>query len=344
MSQGSNSAAMKAIVCRDWGPYGRLAIEDLPPPALGRRQVRIDVRFVALSFAQTLLVEGKYQVRPPLPFVPGKEISGVVSELGADVEGLKVGDRVAAAVDWGGFAQQAIASAATTWRVPDAVGLDIACFVPTTYGTSHAALHRRGRLQAGETLLVYGAAGGIGLPAVQLGRRAGARVIAVAGSDERVAFAMERGAHAGVVHGRGNLAEAVREANGGRNVDVVFDPVGGDLFDQALKCIQPEGRIITLGYVSGRIPSIPANILLVKNVDVIGLNFGLYMGWGPRDERERYKDEMQAMASELFAGVARGDLKPVSQAPYPMDDFVKAFDAVVERRSVGRVIVEMPRP
>ncbi|MES2360683.1 MAG: NADPH:quinone oxidoreductase family protein [Pseudomonadota bacterium] len=332
---------MKAIVCEKWTHYSGLKLQEVAPPALSAGQVRIAVHFATAGFGQTLVIAGKYQRKPPLPFVPGTEISGVVIEVAPGVTEFAPGDRVAAGLDWGGYAEEAVASVATTWHVPDEVSLEVAATVPLTYGTAYAALHWRGRIKAGETLLVYGAAGGIGLPAVQLGRLAGARVIAVAGSGERTRIATSYGAHGAVVHGEGSLSQQVRERNGGRNVDLVFDPVGGALFDEALRCLKPEGRILVVGFASGVVPQIPANILLVKNAEIIGFNFGLYIGWGLTDEREYFKDKLRAMMQTLFAHIASGELKTVPSTTFPLSQLTEAFDSVIERRAVGRAVIRI---
>ncbi len=333
---------MKAYLCEKWVHYSELRLrDDVTPPALSAGQVRIAVHYATAGFGQTLVIAGKYQRKPPLPFVPGTEVSGLILEVAPDVTGFSPGDRVAAALDWGGYAEQAVATASTTWHVPDAVSLATAASVPLTYGTSYAALHWRGRLQAGDSLLVYGAAGGVGLPAVELGRLAGARVIAVAGSDARVRIALDRGAHAGIIHGSGQLSQQVRDLNGGKNVDVVFDPVGGELFDEALRCLKPEGRILVVGFASGEVPKIPANILLVKNAEVLGFNFGLYIGWGLTDEREFYRQRLKAMMDTLFSHVAAGELKPEASRPFPLHRLADAFDAVIARTVVGRALIQV---
>lgn len=246
-----------------------------------------------------------------------------------------------AALDWGGYAQEAIATAATTWHVPDGVELATAVNVPLSYGTSYAALHWRARIQRGETMVVFGAAGGVGLTAVQLGRLAGAHVIAVAGSQQRVDLAIQQGAHQGLVHGGENLGKRLKELNGGRAIDLVYDPVGDPLFGEALHCVGPEGRILVIGFASGGIPRIPANILLVKNIDVIGFNFGLYLGWGLIDERLRYADRMSAMIAQIFSHIEKRELPPLDSVIYPLEQFADALDAVTSRRSVGRTVLRI---
>lgn len=333
---------MRAILCEAYAHYSALQLTDVPVPALPPGCVRIAVAYATAGFGQTLVVAGQYQRKPPLPFVPGTEVSGTVVAVGDGVTDFQVGDRVAAALDWGGYAEQAIATAATTWHVPDGVDLATAASVPLTYGTAYAALHWRGRLSAGETLLVNGASGGVGLPAVELGKLAGARVIAVAGNEERVRNAMAMGADAGLEHHQGEgLAARVREANGGRSVEVVFDPVGGKLFDEALRCLRPEGRILLIGFASQQVPQIPANILLVKNAEIIGFNFGLYIGWGLSDEREFYRERLRAMMDLLFAHVLAGRLRPSKADVFPLHQLTAAFDGVTSRRSVGRTLIEI---
>lgn len=333
---------MKAILCEAYAHYSALQFTDVPPPKLRPGCVRIAVAFATAGFGQTLVVAGKYQRKPPLPFVPGTEISGTVIEVAQDVSDFRPGDRVAASLDWGGYAEQAIATAATTWHVPDGVDLATAASVPLTYGTAYAALHWRGRLREGDTLLVYGASGGVGLPAVEVGKLAGARVIAVAGSPERVGHAMALGADEGLVHAQGeNLGARVREANGGRAVDAVFDPVGGKLFDEALRCLKPEGRVLLIGFASEQVPQIPANILLVKNAEIIGFNFGYYIGWGLTDEREVYRERLRDMMAVLFEHVAAGRLRPQKADVFPLHRLTDAFDGVIARRSVGRTLIEI---
>lgn len=333
---------MKAILCEAFDHYSALKLTEQAQPPVRPGCLRLAIAYATAGFGQTLVVAGKYQRKPPLPFVPGTEVSGTVLEVGPGVHGFRPGDRVAAALDWGGYAEQAVATAATTWHVPLGVDLATAASVPLTYGTAYAALHWRGRLREGETLLVYGASGGVGLPAVEVGKLAGARVVAVAGSTERVDHALAMGADVGLVHAQGEaLGARVREANGGRPVDLVFDPVGGRLFDEALRCLRPEGRVLLIGFASGQVPQIPANILLVKNAEVVGFNFGLYIGWSLTDEREFYRERLRLMMAHLFDQVAAGRLRPMKADVYPLDRLTEAFDGVVQRRSVGRTLIEI---
>lgn len=330
---------MKAIVCERFGHWRDLRIKDVPVPELAPDAVRIRVHYSTLGFGQTLVVGGRYQRKPPLPFVPGIEASGVVEAIGPRVRTLAAGDRVVAAMGWGAYAQEAVVPAHSVWRIPHKVSLAAAAGLPMGYATVYAALHWRARLRPGETLLVLGAAGGVGLAAVALGKLAGARVIAVAGSPERVATALSHGADAGVVHGGEDFVDAVLAHNAGRKVDVVFDPVGGALFAQALRCTAPEGRMLLIGFASGDVPQIPANHLLVKNVDVMGFYFGEYVGWGGQALPHRYREKLPSMMARLLDHTARGELRPVTESVYAMQDFAQAFEAVEQRRSVGRVLL-----
>ena len=332
---------MRAVMCRRWCHYGELQLEDVPAPPLPPGCVRIRVHYACVTFGQTLVVEGRYQRKPPHPFSPGSEVSGIVAEVAPDVTGFIVGDRVAAAIDWGGYAEEAIATQETVWHVPDGIALDVAASLPITWGTSYAALHWRARVQPGQSLLVFGAAGGVGLAAVQLGRLAGCKVIAVAGSQERVDLALRHGADLGLVHGGSDLGRRIKVLNGGRDVDVVYDPVGGSLFMQALRCTAPEGKILVVGFAGGDVPQIPANLLLVKNIEVIGFFFGLYIGWGAADERKRHAPRLKEMMRTLFTEVQAGRLLPASSGVYPLESFREAFDSVVQRSSSGRVLLRV---
>ena len=332
---------MRALLCEQWCHYKDLACTTIAPPALRAGCIRIAVHYATVSFGQLLVVAGKYQRKPPLPFVPGTEIAGIVTAVADDVSEFRPGDRVVAGIDWGGYAEEAIATVHTTWHVPDAVDLSVAVSVPLTYGTSHAALHWRAGLQAGQSVLVHGAAGGVGLAAVEIARAAGAKVIAVAGSEQRVALAQAHGAQLGLVHGAADMGKRIKALNDGRPVDLVFDPVGGELFDEALRCVRPEGKILLIGFASGAVPRIPANLLLVKNIDVIGFNFGLYLGWGLTDEREYFAPRMRTMMGILMEQVASGQLAPTSSTCFPLERFVEAFDAVANRQTVGRALLKV---
>lgn len=335
---------MKALFCERWDGWRGLRLADVERPALRPGCVRIAVAYCTVGFALTLVTAGRYQRKPPLPFVPGTEVSGVVLEVAPGVTRFKPGDRVAAALDWGGFGEEAIATAETVWHVPEGVPLDRASIVPTTYGTAHAALHWRAGIRPGQTVVVLGAAGGVGIPGIEVAREAGATVIAVARTPERCALAMAHGAHHAIACGNDDvdtLAERIKALTGGEGVDLVFDPVGGAQFDQALRFVAPEGRILLIGFASGQVPQIPANLLLVKNIEVVGFNFGWYLGWSPVDARKRYEQPLREMMDTLFAQVLAGTLRPEPGACHTLDDYAAAFEAVEERRSTRRVIVRV---
>ena len=340
---------MRALVCHTSCDWNDLVIEEIAPPPMVERGVRIAVACASVSFAMSLQVAGKYQRTYPKPFTPGSEVAGTVIETAPGVTQVKPGDRVLAVVDWGGLAGQVVVPAATVYPLPDAladsprspassVG-DPAIHLTNAYGTSYGGLFWRGALQAGETVLVLGAAGGVGVAAVELARHAGATVIAAASSADKRAFALAHGAH--VVVENDALRDAVMDATAGRGVDLVYDPVGGTLFDAALRTVKPFGRIVTLGFASGTIPQIPANLLLVKNIAVLGHNMGLYYGWGLRDERWLHEPKMRAMMETLFDLAISGAIKPHVSHRFALDDFREAMRVIHAREAQGKVIIQI---
>ena len=332
---------MRALLCESWDGWQAVRYTEVERPVLKPGCLRIQIHYAALGFAQLLVVAGKYQRKPPLPFVPGTEVAGVVMEVAPDVRGFHAGQRVAALLDWGGFGEEAIATAVTAWPVPDGIELSEACTVPVTYGTSWAALHWRARIQTGQKVIVFGAAGGVGRSAVEIARMAGAHVIAVARTDERLAVAHESGAHEGVRSDTPELGRHLKQLCGGRGADIVFDPVGGSIFEEALRCIAPEGRVIIVGFAGGTIQQIPANLLLLKNVELIGLNFGHYAGWTPADERHLYAQRMKDMMAHLFEGIRSGRLRPSPSTTYPLEHYPEACRNIEQRRSTGRVALRI---
>lgn len=336
-----DQSAYKGLLCEQWCDWHELTMRDLKRPVLLPGQVRLAIHHAGVGFALKLFVSGKYQRKPPLPFTPGTEASGIVLEVGEGVTHIRVGQRVAAALDWGAFAQEAVTTAATVYPVPDALPLSIAAALPLTYGTTWAALNWRAQLQKREVLLVFGASGALGTAAVQIGRALGAEVIAVASTADKRAAALEHGAHHVLEADAENLPQQIKTMTSGRGVDVVFDPVGGAFFDGALRCTAAQGRILTIGYASGSIPQIPANLLLVKNISVIGFNYGYFIGWGLTDERLRYADTVQAMMAMLFDAMASGRLEKPRIQPYAFDQWMEGVEATMNRRSVGKVILSM---
>lgn len=322
---------MKAILCTELtGPDG-LAVADLSDPTAGPGQVVVGIRACGVNFADTLIVQGQYQEKPPLPFVPGAEIAGDVLALGAGVTHLRVGQRVAALCETGGFAEQVAVDAARCVSLPDGMAYETAAGFLITYGTSHVGLVHRAKLQPGEALLVHGAAGGVGLAAVEIGALLGATVIATASSPEKLDLARQYGAAHTIDYTSENFVDRVKAITGGRGADVIYDPVGGDVLDQSLRCIAWEGRLLVIGFASGRIPQIPAGLLLVKNVSAVGLYWGAYARRNPQ--------VLTASLAQLFAWHAAGKLKPHISATFPLAETGEAMRSLMERRSKGKVVV-----
>ena len=330
---------MRALLCRQPCEWDELEITDVPAPPMVHMGVRIEVHYASVSFAMSLQVAGRYQRSYPMPFTPGTEVAGVVREVAGGVTQVKPGDRVLAIVDWGGLAEQVVVPAYTVYPVPDALPLNPCIHLPNAYGTAYGALDWRGRLMPGETVLVLGAAGGVGSAAVELARVLGAEVIAAASSEEKRQFALQHGAHYAVDYAQ--MREAVKEITDGVGVDLVYDPVGGAAFDAALRCVAGFGRIVTLGFASGTVPQIPANLLLVKNIAVLGHNMGLYYGWGPVDERAIYEERMRGMMNDLFEWAAQGKLHPHVSHCLPLSQFREAMRVIREREAQGKVIVDL---
>jgi NADPH2:quinone reductase len=334
---------MHGVLVKKWTEFENLSIEDCPRPALESGQLRIATQAAGISFATSLVVAGRYQRKPPLPFVPGTEAAGIVIEVASDVSAFKTGDRVACILDWGGLAQEAVANAVNTYPIPDSLEFHRAICFTNSYSTSYAALSwpHLLRLQAGETLLVHGAAGGVGMAAVEIGKILGATVIATVGSAQKEAFARAHGADH-VINTRDTpFRDAVLDLTDGVGANAIYDPVGGDVFAQSLRCIAPEGRIMPVGFAGGTIQQIPANILLVKNITVCGLNMGYYVGWSPNDVRHEYASRIKASLAQLFAWFEAGRLKPEVSHCFSLDDFQQAMAVVLGRQSTGRVALVM---
>lgn len=330
---------MRALVCRRLGLFKDLALEDVPAPELGPDGVRIRVSYASLSYAINLMVAGRYQQRKEPPFIPGKEVTGIVTEVAPGVAGVAPGDRVAAILDAGGFAEEAVARPDKVFVLPPGLPLRAALPLPISYGSAYAALHWRARLQPGETLLVHGASGGIGLAAVQIARMYGARVLAAASTEEKRRFLVGEGVEA-VLPSTG-FRDLVRERTGGRGADVVFDPVGGGAFDETLRCIAPEGRMLVMGFASGQVPAIPANLLLVKDVTVMGFYFGRYTGGGARDESAEHAPRVRAMVGELFRATVEGHLSPRVDHVFALTEYARAMETLLARTVIGKVALRL---
>ena len=322
---------MRAVICQGWGGPEFLKLLDVPPPSVGPGQVRLAVAAAGINFADTLMIAGKYQEKPAFPFSPGLEVAGIVEEIGPDVTGLTVGQRVAAVLDHGGFAEQAVARVEDVFPIPDSMDFAVAASFPIAYGTSHIALRERARLQAGDILLVHGAAGGVGLTAVEIGKALGATVIASAAGPERVAVAAAHGADYLIDTKSEDIRERVRELTDGRGVDVVYDPVGGEGIDTSLRSIAWGARLLVIGFAGGATPQIPANLLLVKNCAAIGLYWGSYRRHAPQLVAESFR--------ELFSWCEDGKLRPLVSQRFPLERAAEALTLLANRRATGKLVL-----
>jgi len=327
---------MRAVLCNRYGPASDLRVGEAPLPELGPDQVRIANHAAGVNFADTLMIAGKYQEKPPFPFSPGLEGAGVVEAIGSDVPspesgGISIGQRVLCLTDSGAFADSVIAKAEDVHPIPDSMDFITAAGFPITYGTAHGALTWQARLRSGETLLVHGAAGGVGLAAVEVGKALGARVIATARGAEKLAVARAHGADELIDTRDEDIRERVKALTDGRGADVVFDPVGGDVFDASLRCVAWGGRLIVVGFAAGRVPQIPANILLVKNVSAMGFYWGSYRSHAPELVAAQFRD--------LFAWFRDGLLRPHVSHALDLARAPEALALLAERRSTGKVVL-----
>lgn len=322
---------MKAWRVNEWCEPEQMALEEIAVPEPGPGEVRIRNRAAALNFYDILMIQGKYQVKPPLPFTPGSEVAGLVDATGPEVTTLSVGDRVQAIASTGGFGEYSLAPADKTFRVPERMGFEEAAAMIVIYQTSYFALKNRTALKAGEWLLVHAAAGGVGLSATQIGKALGARVIGTAGSREKLDFCLSQGAERAISYRDDGWAEQVKKITGGRGADVIYDPVGGDIFDLSTKCIASEGRLLVIGFAGGRIPSIAANRILLKNISVIGCYWGGYL-----DHHPQFMSETQA---ELFKMYEAGQINPVVSRTYPLAEAPQALRALAGRETYGKVVL-----
>jgi len=322
---------MYRMVVRELDGPRCLRREDLEAVPAGPGQVVIDVKAAGCNFFDILITEGKYQVQPELPFSPGAEVAGTVREIGEGVERFAVGDRVSALLEYGGFASTVAAPEPRVFPMPSRMSFEEAAAFGLVYQTSYVGLVHRASLQRGETLLVHAAAGGVGLSAVQIGVALGARVIGTAGSNDKLDLVKQNGAHAAINYRDEDWVETVKSLTDGRGADVIYDPVGGDILDRSTKCIAFEGRILIIGFASGRIPSVQMNRVLVKNFSLVGLHWGLYFEKNPRVLRDA-----QEAISRLYAD---GKLAPLVSASYPLQDAAAALAALGSRRTSGKVVL-----
>jgi NADPH2:quinone reductase len=321
---------VQALICEQPEGFESLRLGDMPTPAPGAGEVLVEVKAAGLNFADSLMCAGKYQVKPPLPFVPGLELAGTIAAIGDGCANFKLGQKVMAVVDHGAFAASALCRASDVFPVPDGLDFEQAAGFPIAYGTSYGALVWKARLQKDETLLVHGAAGGVGLTAVEIGKALGARVIATAGGSDKCAIAAAHGADAVIDYKSEDIRDRVKALTEGRGADVVYDPVGGDVFDASLRAVNWNARIVIIGFAGGRVPAIPANILLVKNVDALGFYWGSY--------RRHRPDLLAAGFAALADMAATGQLRPHVSEILPLAAWRQGFESLLARRSTGKVV------
>ena len=322
---------MKAVLCKELGGPSKLVIEDIPAPELGHTDVRIKVHACGINFFEILMIRGLYQQKPDLPFVPGTEVAGEVLEVGGGVYAVKPGDRVMAVTDVGGYAEEVVTNPALLLPISKNMEYTEAAAFPINYGTAHLALTRRARLQPNETLVVFGAAGGVGLAAVEVGSVLGATVIACASTPEKLELTEQYGAKYTINYSEEDVIERVKAITGGRGADVFFDPVGGDAFNAALRCINWEGRLITVGYASGTIPEVSVNRILLKNISLVGLYWGAYQQEDPAT--------LVRSLHALLEWYRNQRLKPYVSATYPLTGVSDAMQRLIDRESTGKVVL-----
>ncbi|MBP6821157.1 MAG: NADPH:quinone oxidoreductase family protein [Acidobacteria bacterium] len=323
---------MKAWRVHEWCEPEQMSFEEIPTPEPGKGEIRIKNHAAALNFFDILMVQGKYQTKPPRPFTPGSEVAGIVDAIGESVTQFNVGDRVQAMATSGGYAECSIAPAAKSFRIPDEMSFEEAAAMIVIYQTSYFALTHRTQIKPGEWLLVHAAAGGVGLSATQIGKALGARVIATAGSEEKLQFCLSQGAEHALNYRDASWVDAVKKITG-RGADIVYDPVGGEIFDLSTKCIAPEGRLLVIGFAGGTIPSIAANRILLKNMSVTGVYWGGYL--------EHHPEYMAEAEAALFKMYEAGQIKPIVSESFALTDAVAALNALATRKTVAKVVLTM---
>ncbi|MEE4146764.1 MAG: NADPH:quinone oxidoreductase family protein [Halieaceae bacterium] len=325
---------MKAVVCREHGLPEKLElVDDWAEPEVGEHDVLVRVRAAGLNFPDVLIIQGKYQFQPELPFIPGNECSGEVEAVGAAVTRYKVGDKVISAAGTGAFCERIVANENAVFPMPQGLSFEQAAGVSITYFTSYYALKQRANLQPGETLLVLGAAGGVGTTAIELGKLMGARVIAAASSEEKLELCRKLGADEVINYSTTSVKDAVKELTGGKGVDVVYDPVGGDYAEPAIRSMAWNGRYLVIGFASGPIPKIPLNLTLLKGCSIVGVFWGRFTSEEPRVHLQNI--------AELWDLFAKGKLNPVVTDVFPLEKYEDAYNCMIERRARGKVIITM---
>ena len=322
---------MKAIVCKTFGPPESLVYEEVQSRALSPSEVRIAVKAAGVNFPDTLIIQGKYQLKAEPPFTPGAEVAGTVTEVGSKIKHVRAGDEVAAFLPYGGYADEAIAAGDMVMPVPKGMSHEQAACFPLVFGTTIHALKQRGQLKAGETLLVLGAAGGVGLAAVQIGKLMGAKVIAAASSPEKLALCKMQGADEVIDYSKENLKEAVKKLTKGQGADVIYDPVGGQLGQDCLSCVAWNGRVLVIGFACGEIPQIAANRLLLKSASLVGVFWGAFTAREPKVSYENFE--------QLFAWFNDGKLSPHISHRYALSEAPQALRDMLERKVTGKVVL-----
>ena len=324
---------MKAILCKSYGPPENLVLEDVEDIKPREGEAIVEVYAASLNFPDTLQIEGKYQYQPPFPFIPGSEAGGIIKEIGPNVRGFDIGERVMANPGIGAMAELLCVPFERLRKIPDNMSFITASGFPMVYTTSYYALKQRAKLKPAETLLVLGSSGGVGVTAIELGKLMGAEVIAAASTKDKLDFAKKAGADYLVNYSEGDLKTKIKELTNGKGADVIFDPVGGDLFDEATRCINWNGRILVVGFASGRIPEYKANLALLKGASMVGVFLGRWM----KEEPEAYEENLNELL-ELFK---QKKIKPTSHQLFKINDFVSAFNLFKERTVMGKVILEI---
>ena len=326
---------MKAVLCKAWGLPDTLVVEELADVVPGPGQIAIDVKAAGVNFPDVLIIQNKYQFKPELPFTPGSELSGVVRAVGDGVTNAKPGDKVIAFIGHGAFAQQVLVPAQAIMPMPPDMDFDVAAAITLTYGTSHHAIVDRAQLKAGETMLVLGAAGGVGLAAIEIGKALGARVIAAASTDEKLAICKEHGADATINYSTEDLREAIKAATGGKGPDVIYDPVGGIYAEPAFRSIAWRGRYLVVGFANGEIPKLPLNLTLLKGASLVGVF------WGEFAKRE-LKANLAAM-QELMKWLREGKIKPHISGRYALAETANALNDLAARKVTGKIVIQPER-
>ena len=324
---------MKAVVCSSYGPPENLKLEEIDEPELDDHQALVEIYAASLNFPDGLQIQGKYQFQPPMPFIPGSEVAGIIKKLGSGLQGFNIGDRVMATPGIGGLAELAAVKSESLRKIPDNMDFKTAASFAMVYTTSYYALKQRAKLKSGETLLVLGSSGGVGLTAVELGKLMGARVIAAASSNEKLEFVKQLNPDFLINYNECDLKETVKDLTDGKGADVIYDPVGGDLFDQCCRCINWNGRLLVIGLTSGRIPSYKANLALLKGSSMIGVFLGRFKKEEPATYEQNFRELLDMYREEK--------LNPIVTKSFPLEEYADAFNIFTKRKVMGKVTLEI---